>query len=255
MPPDLTGADVFTGTARGASGHSSDPHLVLELWQDGAMRLASWSALHASGVASAGLAVALAACGPPASRPPQKASHVEQWPRSGSKNTGDDPDLRLVLWHSPALGIKSLVKVRSTDGTRTLEVHRTLGASFVRYWTVRFIGDDVTVVDDAVAGRAHAGAHVAVCPRRHGRDGVVWAAMTFPDRKEFSLDFRHDGGGVDCDEFERFADRLMQLGRLRCTVRACLRPQENSAGQFECVPGSRGNECREIQDRSTSGGR
>ncbi len=219
------------------------------------MRLATWDVFRAFGVVGVGLAAALAACGPPASRPPQNASQPERQLGSDSKSANDSSGLRLVLWHSPALGIKSLVKVRSTDDTRTLEVHRTLGASFVRDWTVRFVGDDVTVVDEAVAGLIHAGGHIAACQRRHGRDGIVWAAMTFPDRKEFSLDFRHDGGGGDCDDFERFADRLMELGKLRCTARACLRPQESSASQFECAPGSRGDECRDIQNRATSGGR
>jgi hypothetical protein len=244
------GASPCPGTARSVCIqwlHSRGPRPFLRLWHYGAMRLPTWNGSDTRNLTSIGLIVALAACAPLASLPPQKAGYTEQPPNLGPIGARNDSDLRLVLWHSPALGIKSLVKVHSTDGMRTLEVRRTLGAGFARYWTVRFVGDDIKVVDETIAGLLQAGTNVAACPRRRGRDGVIWAAMTLPDRKEFSLDFQHDGGGVDCDDFERFAVRLMHFGLLRCTTRACLRPRESSTSQFECMPGSSGDECRELQ--------
>jgi len=196
--------------------------------------------------------VALAACTSSVSGVPIGVPQGELASSLGRTEPSDDSDTRLVLWHSPAIGVKSLVKVRSTDDGRILEVHRSLGAGFVGYWTVRFVGGEVKSVDDVLAGLARASQNIGTCPRRRGRDGVIWVVVAFPDRREFSLDFQHEGGGPACDDFERIANGLMHLARLRCSARACLRPAEESANRFECLPDRRGDECRQVQDASSS---
>lgn len=163
-------------------------------------------------------------------------------------------DVQLILLHFPAIGVHSLVKVHRTDDARVLEVERSLWPGYAAYWRVRFNGSGVSDVERAVAGLIEAGKSVASCPRTAGRDGIVWAMMTPPDRRHYALEFEHSGGGVACDDFERFANRLMQLAHLKCTRDACFRPKEEASRKFECISGPRGNPCREEQGLEESSG-
>lgn len=233
--------------------HWANPPSTFPLWHDVPMRSRCSRGSFGSRVMGAvGCMGVLAACSPSVKGVPSGANQGELAANPDRTELHDDANTQLILWHSPAIGVKSLVKVRSVAGGRVLEVHRSLGPGFVGYWTVRFVGEEVKQLDHVVAGLVRASRSIATCPRRHGRDGVVWVVKSFPDQAESSLDFQHLSGGPECDAFGQFATGLMHLARLRCSARACLRPAEESANRFECLPDRRGDNCREAQDASSS---
>lgn len=197
---------------------------------------------HARFLAS--LVVTLASCRTGEAMMPASSANPSG-PHAGSSRPATTVAPRFVLWHAPARGIKSLVAVYVLQDSRLLEVHRTLGASFLTTWKRRLVGEDVERVDDILDGMIRAGSALQTCPKRHGRDGVVWAAMTLPGREEYTLDFHHQYGARVCDEFENYAVELMQLVSLKCHSIACLRPDEELTGTFECAVGRAGDSCRE----------
>lgn len=166
----------------------------------------------------------------------QKAASVTAGPHPKSE--------RLVLWHAPARGIKTTLIVHVAMGSRMLEVYRAVRPSYLRTWRVHLDGNAIRHVDEIVAGIIQTGSAIRSCPRRHARDDVVWAAMTSPWREDFGLDFRHTAGPTVCDEFERYANELMQLAELECVDLVCLRPGEE-IGRLACAAGQEGDSCRE----------
>jgi hypothetical protein len=186
-----------------------------------------------------------AACHPHQVEAPAHSADAKPLSASPAPHTTIKKSARFVLWHAPALGIKTALVVHVDEQSRALEVLRTVSPGYLRKWRVRLGDDDARLVDELVAAIIRAGSTIASCPRRHARDDIVWSAMTLPGREEFALDFHHEGGPAVCDDFEHYSNELMRLAKLKCVASVCLRPEEALTGTLECVAGPTGDVCRE----------
>jgi hypothetical protein len=150
-----------------------------------------------------------------------------------------------VLFHHPANGIKSFVEVYAEADARLLRITRTVSEGTAAGWTVRYRGDRARGVDLLVDELGASSDVAASCPRRHGRDGILWG-VKFPSRGvEYAFDFRIEEGGPGCARLEAAATELMKLANLECASSACLRPEEQASGYLTCAAGEAGRGCRE----------
>ena len=196
-------------------------------------------------------AIFLTACSGSAPNSPlhDGAAQGEQ-PRDTAPAEQRPPDL--VLAHRPAFGARSFVEVHTEGSTRVLRVSRAIPKGVAAAWTVRFSGADAQTVDGIVNDLASSADVEKSCPRRHDRDGVVWAVYLPARQLNYGVDFRMTSAGPDCARFEATAVRLMRLAQLTCGWSACLRPEEITNRRLSCAAGEAGRECRDAPDGTFS---
>jgi len=151
----------------------------------------------------------------------------------------------LTIIYYPALGISGWVKFYRTDSGWRIWTARSARRGIAATWTVDYRGEAAERLTRQVA-QVPRDTHAAhACPEFSGRDGTTWSAHYGPSEAErFSLPV-YPRGEESCERVKQRLHWLMQAGRLNCSARSCLRPEEIETRRFTCADGNAGRECRE----------
>jgi len=192
----------------------------------------------------AGLAWILLGCGSSSSNSVPNAPLAEKVPaRPVVLPTGPLP--RYSLTHWPWNGIRTTVEVFDDADARVLRVYRGVDPQYLDTWKLKLNTSEAAAIDDVIKELISGAGTVQSCPRPRGPDGALWISRAYAAKSDCVADFRVEGGGPECAQFEARAVKLMQLARLQCGFAACIRPEERSSNKFSCSLGSEGNECRD----------